>query len=113
MLPVRLLLASLDVGAGAGSLTIADWPRRGNPKGGAQSIERSALTLEKKQSRHAWLFMFVLGLANLVGGVWLFTVPDDGSRGPRLPLTSTEGAFLCLTVGAVLVVMGLRARSKR
>lgn len=68
--------------------------------------------VEKKQSRRAWLVMLVLGLVNLFGGVWLFTVPDDGSRGPRLPLTSTEGAIFCLTVGAVLVVTGLRARWK-
>jgi len=68
---------------------------------------------KRKESRHAWLLLVTVGLLNLAGGVWMFTQPDDGSRGGRLHLTMTEWVCLSLVTGTALVIFGLRKRRGR
>jgi len=69
--------------------------------------------MKKDTSLRSKTILALLALLFIAAGVWALVSPDDGSRGPRLPLTSTEAGIVCLVVGVVAAVAAIRTRSRR
>ena len=67
----------------------------------------------KRDSVRTQAIMTVLALVFLIAGVWALVSPDDGSRGPRFPLTSTEAGLICIVAGVLAAFAAFRTRAKR